>query len=328
MQPVRWGILGTGRHFLSRIYLPLKKSTLIDLCAIASRDEDRAKKLAGELDIPRGYGSYNALLNDPDVEAVFISIPNHLHLEWISKAAAAGKHILCEKPLTLTAQEAKQAVDTCRAHSVLLMEAFMYKFHPQWVRIRELVSTGAIGAVRSVHGFFGYMNTDPANIRNIAGYGGGGLYDIGCYPVSVSRFIFGREPDSVMALVNRDTTYATDVLTSGILAFGDAHATFTVSTQCHAHQSIDIIGTVGRIRADLPFNPFDDVSAGIVVETKIGSRRIDFKPVDQYALEFEAFSAVLRNGGPSPIAPQDAVGNMAVIDGLFRSERSGTWERI
>jgi len=328
VKPVRWGVLGIGKHFILRTMIPMQRSERVELYGVASRDPEKARKTAEEFGILRAYPSYEALLEDPTVEAVFLPLPNHIHTEWIEKVADAGKHILCEKPLALTAEEARRAVEYARGKGVLLMEAFMYRFHPQWVRAREIVRTGHIGTVREIYTAFGYANTDPANIRNIRAYGGGALYDIGCYAVSLSRFLLGAEPRRALSLITRDPEFDTDILTTGILEFAGARSTFTAGTQVFPFQRVDIWGTGGRIHIRIPFNAYDDVPSTMTVTTGIGEREIAFEPADQYRLQFAAFSEAVRNGGDAPVPAEDAVKNLSVMDALFRSERSGTWEAV
>ena len=328
MDPVRWGVIGIGRHFIQRVLLPIKASPLVDLYAVGSRSGEKARQTAEEHGIPTHHASYEDVLDDPVVEAVFITLPNHLHLEWIRRAADAGKHILCEKPLTLTADEAREAADYAAAKGVLLMEAFMYRFHPRWLRVRELAATGHIGAVTAIHTAFSYNNADPRNIRNIAEYGGGGIYDIGCYAVSVPRFVLGREPLRVVSTLRRDPDFGTDVLTSAIMDFGDAHATFTVGTRHFSAQGVDIYGTGGRMHLPVPFNTFEDVPALLTVVTGVGTREVAFGPADQYGCQFDAFSRAVRAGGPVPTPIDDAVANMAVLDVLFLSAESGVFEDV
>ncbi len=328
MKPVRWGVLGVSKHFITRVLLPMRASELVDLHAIASRSLGRAVDAGARYGIPACYGSYEELLADSSVEAVFIPLPNHLHLEWIRKAADAGKHILCEKPLTLNAGDTHAAIEYAVSKDVLLMEAFMYRFHPQWLRAKELVNTGAVGRLTAVHTFFAYNNTDPKNIRNIHDMGGGGLYDIGCYAVSTSRFLFGGEPDRVLALIDRDPVFGTDILTSAILDFGSGRALFTVGTNTFQSQKVDIYCTGGNIHVHLPFNTYADFPAKMTVVTGLGSREIEFPAVDQYGIEVEAFSRAVRDGVSSPVPMSDALGNAAAVDALFRSAVSGTWETV
>ncbi len=298
------------------------------LVGAASRDSEKARRAAEEYGIPRGYAPYEALLDDPSVEAVYITLPNHLHTEWIRKAADAGKHILCEKPMALTAAEARDAAAYARSKGVLLSEAFMYRYHPRWVRARELVLTGNIGSIRAIHTLFGYHNTDPGNIRNVKEYGGGALYDIGCYAVSLSRFLTGGEPERAFARITRDPATGTDILTSAVLDFGEARALFTVGTRMFPCQQVDVIGTGGGIHIPLPFNAYDDVPTTMTVTTGIGERVISFDPADQYRLQFEAFSEAVRSGGPAPADPLDAVRNLAAMDAVFRSGDTGDTENV
>jgi len=328
MKPVRWGVLSAARHFSLKIHPALKGSSTVEIAAIASRSRERAGRAAEGMSIPKAYGSYEELLADPAIEAVYIPLPNHLHAEWVKKAADAGKHVLCEKPFGMNAEETRQSIAHAQARGVLVMEAFMYRFHPQWRRVRELVAIGEIGAVRAVHALFSYSNTDPSNIRNILAAGGGAIPDIGCYAVSSARFILGREPARVMSLVARDPVFRTDILSSAILDFGDARALFTVSTQARPVQSVDVLGTSGAMRVHLPFNAYADVPEEVTVTTGIGARTIRFPVVDQYTIMFDEMSRAIRAGGPVPTDPQDAVNNMSVLDALFRSETSGAWEKV
>jgi predicted dehydrogenase len=310
----------------------MRKSGLIEIRAIASRDPARARAAADALGIPRAYGSYEALLADPEIEVIYNPLPNHLHVPFTLQAAAAGKHVLCEKPIALTAEEATQL--RAAAGKVLIAEAFMVRFHPQWLRARELVREGRIGTLRAVQMFFGYNNLDPANVRNKADIGGGGLYDIGCYAIVAGRFFLGAEPTRGIALVDRDPTFRTDRLTSALMDFGDGRRLdFTVSTQIAPHQRLQLCGSKGRIELHIPVNApqgaatriaVDDCSSlegtGIVTET--------LPPSDQYQLQGEAFSRAVRGEIALPYGIEDAIANMRAIDALFRSEGSGRWEDV
>lgn len=328
MKPVSWGVLSVAKHFTYRVYPSLEGSGTTVVAAIASRSRDRAERAAKELSIPRAYGSYEELVADPGIEAVYIPLPNHLHAEWVRKAADAGKHVLCEKPFGMNADETRKSIEHARSRGVLVMEAFMYRFHPQWRKVRELVAIGEIGAVRAIHTLYAYSNTDAKNIRNILAAGGGAIPDIGCYAVSSARFILGREPSRVMSLVTRDPAFKTDILSSAILDFGDARALFTVATQARPLQGVEVLGTSGAIRVHVPFNAYPDVPAQVTVTTALGARTIEFPVVDQYAVMFDEVSRAIRAGGPVPTDPQDAVNNMKVLDALFRSETSKSWEPV
>ncbi|MHB9031194.1 MAG: Gfo/Idh/MocA family protein [Candidatus Latescibacterota bacterium] len=328
VKPVRWGVLGIGRHFTLRTLLPMQRAAGVELYGVASRDPEKAGETAKQFNIPRAYGSYEELLADPSIEAVYLPIPNNIHTEWIRKAADAGKHILCEKPLALNAGEARDAFEYASGKGALLMEAFMYRFHPQWVHARDLVRTGHIGNLKAIHTFFGYNNPDPKNIRNRPETGGGAIYDIGCYAVSLSRLLFGREPERVLSCISHDPSMGVDVLTSGILDFGGPRSLFTVGMQVFSWQRVEVFGSGGRIEVKIPFNSYDDIPSFITVATGIGEREVPLGPADQFRLEFEAFSAAVRSGGPAPLPEEDTVANLAVMDALFRSGQSGNWERI
>ena len=326
MELVRWGVLGVANIFMKKVLPPLLKSELVDLAAIASRSEDKVRGAAEAFGIARWYGAYEDLLADPDIEAVYIPLPNHLHAEWIRKAADAGKHILCEKPLALNAEEADSCVEYASKRGVRLMEAFMYRFHPQWRRAQELAHIGEIGEILAVQTTFAYDLKDPDNIRNKPAMGGGALMDIGCYAVSMPRFIFGREPERVIGLFIRDPSFKTDILSSAILDFGGSRSVFTVATQCFQAQRVDIFGTSGRMQIGIPLNMYPDVPPELTVITRFGERRPVLPAADQYGLEFEAFSNALRQDLPVPTPAADAVANQKVLDALFRSESSGRWE--
>jgi predicted dehydrogenase len=328
MKPVVWGVLSVSTHYKLRVHTNLAKSQLVEVRGIASRSKARAEGEARILGLSRAYGSYEELLADREIEAVYIPLPNHLHAEWVKKAADAGKHVLCEKPFAMNAGEAEEAIRYAERKGVLVMEAFMYRFHPQWKRAREIVLSGEIGQVSSVHTVFSYMLKDPGNIRNILAAGGGGIPDIGCYAVSSARFLVGREPVRVVSLVHRDPALKTDILSSGILDFGTARSLFTVSTQSHSQQRVDVLGTGGSLSVLLPFNAYPDVPLQVAVSTGVGARTIYAPVADQYVEMFEAFSRSVREGRPVPTPPQDAIDNMKALDALFRSEKSGTWEQV
>ena len=332
MKKVVWGVLSTANIGRGRVLPGMQKSSLLELRAIASRDEAKARATADALGIPKAYGSYEALLADPEIEAIYNPLPNHLHVPLTLAAVAAGKHVLCEKPIALTADEAVALRATIG--KALVAEAFMVRFHPQWLRARELVRDGRIGTLRAVQMFFGYHNLDPANVRNRADIGGGGLYDIGCYAIVAGRFFFGTDPVRGIALVDRDPEFRTDRLTSALVDFAEGRRLdFTISTQIAPHQRLQLCGTKGRIEIPIPVNApqgaatrisIDDCSSlegtGIVSETLPAS--------DQYQLQGEAFSRAVRGEIDLPWGVEDAIANMRVIDALFRSERSGRWEDV
>jgi predicted dehydrogenase len=328
MKSVTWGVLSVSGHYRQRVQIPVRDSEIVEMAAIASRSKKKAAAAAEEFCIERSYGSYEELLADPDIQAVYIPLPNHMHTEWVRKAADAGKHILCEKPFSLNAEETAAAVEYAENKGVKVMEAFMYRLHPQWIRVAELVKVGEIGRVQGVNVFFAFNNNDPDNIRNIKAAGGGALYDIGCYAVSAARLIMGSEPERVVSIIDRDKDFGTDILTSALLDFGSGRATFTVGTQTFPFQRVDILGSKGSMTVHLPFNMHPDVPAKVSVTTSVGTRVIEFEPVDQYAELFEEFSIAIAEDLPVPTPPQDAVANQKVLDAVFRSAESGSWETV
>ena len=328
MKPVTWGVLSLSAHYKLRIHPNVSHSPLVALRGIASRTRERAEAAARELGFPKAYASYEALLADKEIEAVYIPLPNHLHAEWVMKAADAGKHVLCEKPFALNASEAEKAIRHAERAGVLVMEAFMYRHHPQWKHAREIIKAGEIGEIATIHTLFSYMNMDPRNIRNILEVGGGAIPDIGCYAVSSARFLLGREPTRVLSLVRRDPALKTDILSTGILDFGGARSVFTVTTQSHPAQSVEALGSGGLLAIHLPFNAYPDTPMHISVTTGLGTREIALPATDQYVEMFEGFSRAVRGEGPVPTPPQDAIDNMKVLDALFRSEKSESWEAV
>jgi predicted dehydrogenase len=326
MKKVRWGVLSTADIAIEKVLPAMQQGEYCEIAAIASRTLEKAQAAAKRLDIPKAYGSYEELLADPTIDAIYNPLPNHLHVPWSVKALQAGKHVLCEKPIALTAAEGQELVDTARQHPHLkVMEAFMYRFHPQWQRARQLVSEGRIGTLRTIQTFFSYYLDDPHNIRNLAAAGGGGMLDIGCYTVSLSRFIFGAEPSRVFGLVEYDPQFKTDRLASAVLDFGHGTSTFTCSTQLSPYQRVNIFGTEGRIEIEIPFNAPSDQPCKIWYEHEDRIEEIQFPICNQYTLQGDLFSqAVLNNtGAPTPI--EDAIANMTVIEAVFRSSKSGTW---
>lgn len=326
---VGWGVMSTAGIATGKMIPGLRRAGRCELVAIASRDGGRARAVAAELGIARAHDSYEALLADPAVDAVYIPLPNHMHAEWAIAAARAGKHVLCEKPLALTAPDAQGIVDACAAAGVLLMEAFMYRLHPSWVVVRDLVAAGRIGQLVAVDSWFSYFNDDPANIRNIRSYGGGALFDIGCYSVNLSRMLFGAEPDRVSAAIHRDPASGVDVLTSGVLEFSDGVATFTCSTRSEPDQRVHVYGTEGRISIEIPFNIPPDrttrvfVTAGGDPPVAPATETIEVRAADPYAVEAERFADAILDGIPVPTAPGDAVANLRVIERLFASAEPG-----
>jgi predicted dehydrogenase len=315
MAKVRWGILSTAKIAREKVIPAMQRGTYCDIVAIASRNKAQAQETASRLHIPVVYGSYEELLNDPDIDAVYIPLPNHMHVAWTMKAIQAGKHVLCEKPIALSSTEALQLLQAAQAKpGIKVMEAFMYRFHPQWVMAKKLVDDGRIGTLKTIHSFFSYYNADPNNIRNRKEMGGGGMMDIGCYCVSLARFLFNSEPVRVMGNVTIDPELQTDTMTSGMLAFSTGTATFTCSTQLMPYQRVQILGTEGRVEIEIPFNAPPDQVTRLWLYTKNGMEEFTFEPVDQYTLQGDLFAASILNNTPVPTPLQDAINNMKIIE--------------
>ena len=332
MRKVKWGVLGVAKIAVEKVIPAMQRAEVSEVAAIASRDGARARAAADQLGIPRAFGAYEDLLADPEIDAVYNPLPNELHVPWTLRALAAGKHVLCEKPIALDAEEGRQLIEARDRSGKLVAEAFMVRFHPQWRRARELARTGSIGELRAIQTFFSYHLLDPANVRNRPP-GGGGLYDIGCYAILTARFIFGAEPTRVVATIDWDPKFKTDRLTGALLEFpGGRHLTFTVGTQTSAHQRVTIVGDQGRIEIMIPFNAPPDRPTEIAIDDGAdlfgGGRRVETFPVcDQYTLQGDAFSRAIVDGSALEFPIEDAVANMAVIDALFRSAKSASWEK-
>ena len=326
MATVRWGVLSTANIGIAKVLPAMQRGSYCTVAGIASRRVEAARAAATRLGIPKAYGSYEELLADPEIDAVYNPLPNHLHVPWSIKALEAGKHVLCEKPIGLNAREAQDLVAAAARYPHLkVMEAFMYRFHPQWQRAKALVDDRRIGELRTIQSFFSYHLVDPANIRNIASMGGGGLMDIGCYNISLSRFIFGAEPRRVLGTIERDPTFQTDRLTSGILDFERGSATFTCSTQLAPYQRVNIFGTQGRVEIEIPFNAPPDRPCRIWHARDGEIEEITFPVVDQYTIQGDLFAQAILNDSPVPTPLEDAVANMRVIDAIVTSAREGAW---
>jgi predicted dehydrogenase len=330
---IRWGVLSTANIGVKKVITAMQRGQLSTIAAIASRDHAKARAAAAQLSIPTAYGSYEELLADPNIDAIYNPLPNQLHVPWTIRAAQAGKHVLCEKPLSMNRAEAESLLAVRDRTGVLIGEAFMIRSHPQWLRVRALLDEGRIGQLRSITAFFSYFNNDPANIRNQPETGGGALYDIGCYCIHSARTGFAQEPTRVCGLIDRDPQLGTDRLTSALLDFPAGHAIFTSSTQLVPHQRVHFYGTQGRIEIEIPFNAptdrptrlfIDDgrdiFGSGIATET--------FPTTDQYTLQGDAFSRAILEGAPVPVSLEEGIANMAVIDAIFQSAQSGQWQTV
>ncbi len=328
MKPVRWGILSTANIGVEKVIPGMLKSKQIEIVAIASRNKKRGDAAAKKLGIPKAYGSYEELLSDPTIEAIYNPLPNHLHVPLTLLAAKAGKHVLCEKPIALTAKEAKKLLKV--PSNVIIQEAFMVRHNPQWIDIRRRIDKGEIGRVLSVHMMFSYHLVDPDNVRNLPDIGGGGLLDIGCYPITLSRYVFGAEPKRVTGTFDRDPVFKTDRLMSGLADFGDGrHLSFVVSTQGASFQRTVILGEFGTIEVDIPVNaPPDQPNVYTIKVTGKKPKRIEMPVTDQYQLQAEDFGRAIRKKTSAPYGVADAVQNMAILDAFFRAESSGKWEKV
>ena len=328
---VKWGVLGVARIATRKVIPAMQKGERSEVIGIASRNREKAAQAAAELGIARAWGSYEELLSDPEVEAIYNPLPNHLHVPWSERAAEAGKHVLCEKPVGLSAGEARALISVRDRTGMKIGEAFMVRTHPQWLRARELVRSGTIGQLRAFMCEFSFFNRDPENVRNVLEWGGGALLDVGCYPITTSRFIFGEEPRRAIGLVDRDPDFGVDRLTSAMLDYPSGQAVFTCSTQLVPYQRVEILGTAGRIEIEIPFNAPPDRPCRIAVDAGAdvfgGGIRYEELPVcDQYTIQGDLFSRAIREDGEVPVPLEDSLRNMAVIDAVFRSAESGRWE--
>lgn len=326
MRKIRWGVLSTADIGVKKVIPGMQLGKYCEITAISSRNLETARAAAKQLGIPKAYGSYEELLADPEIEAVYNPLPNHLHVPWSIKTLEAGKHILCEKPIAMSTAEARTLLETSKRYPRLkAMEAFMYRFHPQWQRAQQIVNTGKIGELRTIQSFFSYFLLDPKNIRNMADIGGGGLMDIGCYNISLSRFIYGREPSRVCGIVEYDPQFKTDRLASGILDFGSGTATFTYSTQLVPYQRVNIFGTEGRVEIEIPFNAPPDRPCKLWLQRGSAVEEIVLETVNQYMLQGDAFSRAIIDNTPAPTPLEDAVANMKVMEDILESSKRATW---
>lgn len=327
---IKWGVLSTAKIGREKVIPGIQKASNCSVVAIASRNIGQAETTAKLLNIGMAYGSYEELLNDPTIDAIYNPLPNNLHVEWTIKAMQAGKHVLCEKPIGISAAEASKLVQEAKKYPQLkVMEAFMYRFHPQWQKVKSLIAEGTIGEIKVVQSFFSYFNIDPKNIRNNVDVAGGALMDIGCYCVSFPRFLFDAEPTRVVSCIDRDPVMKTDRLTSAMLDFGDGKiSTFTCSTQLMPYQRVNIFGTNGHVEIEIPVNAPKDASSKIWVRTKSGSEEIIVDAVDQYTLQAEQFAKSILENSAVPTNLTDAVNNMKVIVAIFESAEENSWKTI
>ncbi|MCA9175897.1 MAG: Gfo/Idh/MocA family oxidoreductase [Planctomycetales bacterium] len=329
MSKLRFGILSTAKIGTEKVIPAMQQGARCQVDAICSRDAERAAAAAQRLGIARSYGSYEELLADPEIDAIYNPLPNHLHVPWSIKALEAGKHVLCEKPIGLSADEGRELVAAAQQHPHLkVMEAFMYRHHPQWQRALQLVQDGSIGRLRTIQSFFSYYNDNASDIRNLSDIGGGGIMDIGCYPISLSRFIFGQLPRRVMAGIELHDKFQTDVLSSAIVEFDGGLSTFTCSTLLSKYQRVNIFGERGRIEIEIPFNAPPDRPCKMWLQRGDEIEEIQFPVCDQYTIQGDLFAAAVLDDTPVPTPLEDAVDNMLVIEALFASAKAGAWQTL
>jgi len=328
-QKIRWGILSTANIGMQKVTPAIQASPSSEVVAIASRDQAKARAAADQLGIERAYGSYQELFADPDIDAIYNPLPNHLHVPMTLAAARAGKHVLCEKPIALTAAEAEQLREI--PSGIVFMEAFMVRFHPQWHRVREIIRSGELGEVRAINAVFSYHNVDPHNVRNQADIGGGGIMDIGCYPITAARYFFEGEPERVVSLVERDPVFGTDRLASVLADFGGGRQlSFICSTQATPHQRVQVLGTRAKAEIIIPFNAPPNTPTAITIDQGAAlegtlARREILPACDQYTEQAEAFAQAVLGNTPLPYGVEDAIRTMRVIDAIFESEKTGAW---
>jgi predicted dehydrogenase len=318
---IRWGVLGVAGIATKKVIPAMKHCSRAEVTAIASRDLLKAQRAAEDLGIAKACGSYEELLADPEIDAIYNPLPNHLHVPWSIKAAEAGKHVLCEKPISLTSAQCRELIAVRDRTGVKIGEAFMVRTHPQWLRAQEIVRSGRIGPLRSIVGFFSYFNANPENIRNIAEYGGGGIMDIGCYPITISRWIFAEEPLNVMAALDRDPVMKTDRLASAVLEFPSGHSIFTCSTQLVPYQRMQFFGTKGRLEVEIPFNAPPDRPCRISIDGEVE----EFPICDQYTLQGDAFSRSIQEDVEVPVPLEDALKNMVVLEKILFGAGPAVW---
>lgn len=329
---IRWGILSTANIGMQKVTPAIQKSASSEVVAIASRDLGKARAAADTLGIEKAYGSYEELFADPDIDAIYNPLPNHLHIPMTLEAARAGKHVLCEKPVALSGEEAEQLRQVPKG--IIVLEAFMVRFHPQWARAREIIRSGELGTVRAINAVFTYYNADPNNVRNMADIGGGGIMDIGCYPITAARYLFEDEPKRVVSLVERDEDFGTDRLASVLADFGNGRQlNFICSTQTAPHQRVQVLGSKAKLEIIIPFNAPPDERTAITIDVGApfdGSlaRREILPAVDQYTEQAEAFAQAVLGNTPLAWGVEDAIASMRVIDAIFQSEKSGGWAEV
>lgn len=331
-EKIRWGVISTAKIGQTKVIPAMQQGQYSEICAIASRNLESVQQVANELKIDKAYGSYEELLKDPDIDAVYNPLPNHLHVEWSIKAMEAGKHVLCEKPIVLTIEELKKLIEVRNRTGMKISEAFMVRSHPQWIKTREIIQKGELGDVTAIQGFFSYFNDDAQNIRNIPEYGGGSLWDIGCYPINTSRFILNEEPLKVVATMEKDDKFGIDKLTSAILQFPSTQVLFTSATQLSPYQRMNIYGTKKHLEVEIPFNAPIDVPTKVYMNDDLSGddkrQVMSFEICDQYTLQGDNFSKSILDDTKVPVPLEDSLNNTKVILAIFESAKTGKWVDI
>lgn len=326
---IRWGVLSTANIGCEKVIPAMHACTSSDVYAIASRDDTHAKCYAEKLSIEHSYGSYDELLADPNIDAIYNPLPNHLHVPWTLKAIAAGKHVLCEKPIALNATQAQQLNTALQAAPhIKVMEAFMYRFHPQWQKAKEIIDKGLLGAINHVDAHFSFFNADPANVRNQAGIGGGSLMDVGCYCISAARYLLAKEPNKVLACMINDAAFNVDKHCTGMLDFGSATASFNSSMQSQAAQHVYVYGEQGMLKLVSPFYQSTSQATQLILQQDDTTKTYEFAPCDQYANQIDAFAHAIKHQQSVPTPLSDAIANMHVIDALLQSHKQKLWIEI
>ncbi|MBD0293980.1 MAG: Gfo/Idh/MocA family oxidoreductase [Flavisolibacter sp.] len=329
MKKIRWGILSTAKIGREKVIPAMQEAKYCEVVAIASRIAEQAQSVARLLNIPKAYSSYEELLNDEAIDAIYIPLPNHLHVEWSIKALNAGKHVLCEKPLGASSSEAERLLKAAQEKPQLkVMEAFMYRFHPQWQYVKKLVDDGKVGGLKAIQSFFSYYNVDMNNIRNRKDAAGGAMMDIGCYCISWSRLLFGKEPERVFGVVEYDPRSQTDRLSSGILQFSSGISTFTCSTQLMPYQRVNILGAEARLEVEIPVNAPPDKSTRVWIHSKNGSEEVVFDATNQYTIQGDIFSQAVLDNTDIPLTLEDSINNMRVIEAVFESAEKNSWKEL
>lgn len=329
---LRFGVISTAL-INDKVVPPMREGRYCTVTAIASRDRARAEAAAAKYGLPKAYDSYEALLADPEIDAIYNPLPNHLHVEWTVKAVEAGKHVLCEKPIGIVPEDAQRLIEARDRTGKAIQEAFMVRTHPQWVWVRDAIAEGRIGPLRAIQGFFSYNLVDPSNIRNMADIGGGGMLDIGCYPITTTRFVTEKEPQRVVSLIDRDPVMRIDRLGAVIMDFDGVQASFAYGTQIVPYQRMMFFGTEGRIEVEIPFNAPADRPCRIFVDdgshtSGLGIRTVEIPTCDQYGVAGDAFARSILEGTPQPVPLENSLANMRVIDACFRSAETGGWVKV